>query len=267
MNPYKILNPFSTLFRNLTIVFALLLLIPIATWLIDWHWVPDQNYSWIDFALYLITETGSAPYFAVIVSLILSIWLSMRCKCLQHHWVILFLSIIFLQATTQIIKSGAKAIWEEPRPYMSYVVEKGVDTTAFYEVDRNERSVILESVLDTDTNTPSWLQNHWQNETGYSFPSGHTIFAVIWAFIIIGFLTREKDSKTWLAMIIMTLWAGLMMVSRVRLGMHFPIDLLVSTIIAYIVALLFFYFLAKRDTLIAGAFNQNEPKNLNETES
>lgn len=254
------MTPFKSLFLNLTTIFICLLLIPIIAWLVGWVWVPVQNYHFIDLVLFIITESGSAPYFAMITSLILSIWLSMRCKLLQHHWVIIFLSVFLLQGSTQILKSGIKTLWEEPRPYMSYVVDQGVELDSFYKLNRQSRGVVIETVLQDDVITPKWLLSHWQKETGFSFPSGHTIFAVMWAFIIVGFLTRERDPKTHVAMIVMTLWAGLMMISRLRLGMHFPIDLFTSTVIAYPIALFFFYFLAKRDTLVKGAFNQPAPK-------
>lgn len=253
MNNYKVLA------RNLTIVFGFLLLIPIAAWITHWHWSSDQNYTTIDFILFIITETGSAPYFALITSLVLSIWLSMRCKLLKHHWVMIFMSVFILQGSTQIIKSAIKTLLEEPRPYMAYIVEQGVEIEPFYELSRKDRSTIIEEALVKDSTTPEWLQHHWEQETGYSFPSGHTIFAVMWAFIIVGFLSREKDPKTYLAMAIMTLWAGLMMISRMRLGMHFPIDLFVSTVIAYFIALFFFYFLAKRDSLTNDIFHEVAP--------
>ncbi len=254
------MNSYKTLVRNLSIVFLLLIAIPLIAWAIDWHWGPLQGYSSLDLVLYIVTESGSAPYFALITSLIFSIWLSMRCKLLQHHWVIIFLSVFALQGSTQILKSGIKKLWEEPRPYMSYMVEKGVAIEPFYELPRKERSVVIATTLEGESETPQWLKTHWTKETGYSFPSGHTIFAVMWAFIIVGFMTREKDKKTMVAITIMTLWAGLMMISRLRLGMHFPIDLFTSTIIAYLLALIFFYFLAKRDTLMDGAFNKPAPK-------
>lgn len=257
------MNNYKTLARNISIVFICLLLIPITTWLIDWHWQSGQRYGFFDHLLFIITESGSAPYFALITSLVLAIWLSMRCKLLKHHWVVIFLSVFLLQGTTQVIKSTIKTLWEEPRPYMSYMVEKGVELEPFYELSRKERGVVIQKTLVDDKTTPQWLEQHWQKETGYSFPSGHTIFAVMWAFIIVGFLTREKDSKTPLAMGIMILWAGLMMISRMRLGMHFPIDLFVSTLIGYPIALFFFYFLAKRDTLIDGTFNKPAPKKQN----
>lgn len=254
------MNNYKTLVRNISIVFACLLLIPLITWGIDWSWNSQQHYTPVDLILFIVTESGSAPYFALITSLILSIWLSMRCKLLKHHWVLIFLSVFVLQGTTQIIKSTLKNVWEEPRPYMSYMVEKGVELEPFYDLSRQERGQIIQNALKTDTKTPQWLQQHWQKETGYSFPSGHTIFAVMWAFIIVGFLSREKDPKTPLVMMIMTLWAGLMMISRMRLGMHFPLDLLVSTLIGYPIALFFFYFLAKRDTLVNETFNEPSPQ-------
>ncbi|MHC5225637.1 phosphatase PAP2 family protein [Ignatzschineria sp. LJL83] len=253
MNNYKVLA------RNISIVFGILLLIPIGAWLSNWHWNSNQSYTSIDFLLFIVTETGSAPYFALITSLLFSIWLSMRCKLLKHHWVMIFMSVLILQGSTQIIKSAIKTLLEEPRPYMAYIVEKGVEIEPFYELPRKERSIVIQEALAEDSTTPKWLQNHWQHETGYSFPSGHTIFAVMWAFIIVGFLSREKDPKTHLAMIIMTVWAGLMMISRMRLGMHFPIDLFVSTIIAYLIALFFFYFLAKRDSLTNDVFHEVAP--------
>lgn len=265
-NPRTLMNDYRILVRNLSIVFISLLLIPIVTWLTGWHWNSAQQYTFIDLILFIITESGSAPYFALITSLILSIWLSMRCKLLKHHWVIIFLSVFLLQGTTQVIKSTIKTLWEEPRPYMSYMLEEGVQIEPFYELSRKDRGTVIQEILQEDQETPKWLQKHWQKETGYSFPSGHTIFAVMWAFIIVGFLTREKDPKTILAMIIMTLWAGLMMISRMRLGMHFPIDLFVSTLISYPIALFFFYFLAKRDNLVDGTFHEPAPKKQNVTQ-
>ncbi len=242
--------PFKIVFKNLTIVFLLLLAIPIVAWGFHWQWHADQNYTFIDFILYLVTQTGTAPFYALITTIVLAIWLSMRCKLLQHHWVLIFLSVLLLQGATQIIKSGIKYAWEEPRPYMSYIAEKEPNLENFYEYSRKERSNIITVAVAEESITPSWLKHHWQKETGYSFPSGHTIFAAIWAFIIAGFLTREQDPKRKLYISIITIWAGLMMISRLRLGMHFPIDLFVSTIIAYLVASIFFLFLAKREAQI-----------------
>ncbi len=253
---------FKLLFRRFTLMFILFLLVPIITWAIGWQWTADQKYhTLLDPLLFLITETGSAPIYAALVSLILAILLSMMCKKAQHHWVLIFLSVFLLHAGTQVIKSSLKVIYQEPRPYMSYMVEKGVELEPFYEESRRERGLIIAENLLEEKHTPSYLQHHWESETGFSFPSGHTIFAVTWAFIFVGFLTRERHFKSRMVMGAISLWAILMMISRLRFGMHYPIDLLTSTIFAYIISLFFFYYLAKRDTVVDDAFLAGEPEN------
>lgn len=244
------MTEFTLLFRRFTLMFVLFLLVPIITWTIGWHWEAEQKYNLFDPLLFIITETGSAPYFAALVSLIFAITLSRMCKKPQHHWVLIFLSVFLLQAGTQVIKSSLKMIYQEPRPYMSYMIEKGVELEPFYAESRRERGLIIADNLLEETHTPKYVQNHWENETGFSFPSGHTIFAVTWAFIFVGFLTRERHPKARIIMGVISLWAILMMISRLRFGMHFPIDLFTSTLFAYPIALFFFLFLAKRDEAV-----------------
>ena len=89
-------------------------------------------------------------------------------------------------------------------------------------------------------------------ETGYSFPSGHSIFAATWLMLAVGFsqLLGKRSFKAELLIGAMTIWGVLMLISRVRLGMHYPIDLFVAIISAWIVHLIIFGFLQKK-----GLFN------------
>ena len=86
-------------------------------------------------------------------------------------------------------------------------------------------------------------------EVGYSFPSGHTIFAASWLMLTVGFmqLMGNKSSRAKLLVGFMSLWAILMLVSRLRFGMHYPIDLLISIMIAWLIHLGIFQFLAKKN--------------------
>ena len=45
----------------------------------------------------------------------------------------------------------------------------------------------------------------------------------------------------------MSLWAIFMLISRLRFGMHYPIDLLISIMIAWLIHLGIFQFLAKKN--------------------
>ncbi len=245
------MDTFKPLTFRFTAVFLLLLAIPLITWAIGWSWSSEQTYTIFDTFLYGLTETGSAPYYAGAFSLFLAILLVLLCRDKKHGWIMIFLSVFILQAGTQVIKTGLKQLYKEPRPYMSYVVELANgeldDLTDFYQNKRKHRGEIIAHLTESDAHTPSYLKNHWKHETGYSFPSGHTIFAACWVFIFLGFLTREKHPWTLAVGSILTLWAVLMLISRLRLGMHFPIDLLVSTVFAYLANLLFFYALDRND--------------------
>jgi len=45
----------------------------------------------------------------------------------------------------------------------------------------------------------------------------------------------------------MTIWGVLMLISRVRLGMHYPIDLLIAIISAWVVHVIIFSFLQRKN--------------------
>ena len=63
-------------------------------------------------------------------------------------------------------------------------------------------------------------------------------------------LLGNRSFKAELLIGAMTIWGVLMLISRVRLGMHYPIDLFVAIISAWIVHLIIFSFLQKK-----GLFN------------
>ena len=99
-----------------------------------------------------------------------------------------------------------------------------------------------------DAITPAWLVHHYENETGYSFPSGHTIFAATWLLLAVGFtqLLGNRSFKAKLLVAGIAVWGLLMLISRVRLGMHYPIDLLVATLLACLINSIIFAFLKKK---------------------
>lgn len=65
-------------------------------------------------------------------------------------------------------------------------------------------------------------------ETGFAFPSGHTMFAASWALLGVGLLWPRRRTLT---IAILLVWATGVMGSRMLLGMHWPRDLVVATLI------------------------------------
>ena len=151
---------------------------------------------------------------------------------------------------TQGVKSGLKNAFAEPRPFVTYVTEKtGSSAEAFYAQDRKARAQIVDQFYQTQRNVQEWIKGHYADEVGYSFPSGHTIFAASWLMLAVGFmqLIGNKRGRAKLLIGFMSLWAILMLISRLRFGMHYPIDLFISIFIAWLIHVGIFQFLAKKN--------------------
>lgn len=155
----------------------------------------------------------------------------------------------FSIALTQGIKTGLKNLFAEPRPFITALTtESNFTTEQFYRCSKLERSEIVRSFYREKSDMPMWLVRHHSHEIGYSFPSGHSIFAASWLLLAVGFycLIGKGDKKLKILTALITIWAVLMLISRLRLGMHYPIDLLVSVLIAWLVHIVMFIALKKR---------------------
>ncbi|WP_386696647.1 phosphatase PAP2 family protein [Lonepinella sp. MS14436] len=229
--------------RRLSLYTFLLCFVPFFTWIFSWQWHGDSHLTSFDYFLYWLTETGSVPY-AVISCGVLSLCF-LPIFSSKSKWISAVIIMAISMLITQGIKTAAKTVFAEPRPYASALAEQsGVTTDYFYDQTREQRAMIVSQFYANKAEVPTWLVHHRENETGYSFPSGHTIFAASWLLLAVGFtqiVGRCRMSSKILVLGIL-LWSVLMLVSRLRLGMHHPIDLLISTLIAWLVHLpLFFY--------------------------
>ena len=73
-------------------------------------------------------------------------------------------------------------------------------------------------------------------------------FAATWLMLAVGFtqLLGNRSLKAKLLVVGIAVWGLLMLISRVRLGMHYPIDLLVATLLAWLINGIIFALLKKR---------------------
>ncbi|MFC0225866.1 phosphatidylglycerophosphatase B [Serratia aquatilis] len=208
----------------------ILLLMPLLVWFSGWHWQPGGNNSFLK-AMYWITETVSAPW-GIITCVILSGWflwcLRFRLKPAIGLFILISAAIVFGQG----IKSTIKNQVQEPRPFVMWLESTHhVDEKYFYSLPRKERSALVKEQLQDQTVIPAWLRKHWQAETGFAFPSGHTLFAASWALLAVGLLWSRRHYKT---VAVLMVWALGVMASRLLLGMHWPRDLVMAVAIAWL---------------------------------
>ncbi|PXB00894.1 phosphatidylglycerophosphatase B [Pectobacterium carotovorum] len=220
--------------KRTTIGAALLLIMPMIIWMSGWQWQPEYDGLWLR-VLFWITETVTSPW-GILTSIVLSIWflwcLRFRLKPALGLLVIMAMTVLMGQGIKSVIKEWV----QESRPYVVWLEKNHqVDDSYFYSLPRKERSELVKTQLQDQTQIPQWLRSHWQFETGFAFPSGHTMFAATWALLGVGLLWARRHYKT---VVILMLWASGVMGSRLVLGMHWPQDLVVATLISWLLVVL-----------------------------
>ena len=220
----------------ISVAVSKLLLIPIILWLVGWQWSLKTEYGDLDKFLFFITETGSSLFYSLITSAVFIVVLLALMR--NMSWSFILLTAVILLLGTQVIKSSLKSFYKEPRPYTSYLAEQGVNLDDFYKEKRSVRKSIIKKTIKNNPDMPQYLKKHWSKETGYSFPSGHTAFAVCWMMIVLLILPMNRK-KDWAVFSLTFLWAALMIISRIRFGMHYPMDVFMSTLYVPLVCLLY----------------------------
>lgn len=211
--------------KRLLATTALLLTVPLAFWLTGWHW---QAATPGNYLLYLITQTAG-KYGILPASIILYVLLWQAHHRGEAH--ALLLVALLAIGSTQVAKVLLKPLIAEPRPYIVAMHDADPDRIrAFYATPRTVRRARTATYYEGSA-VPAYLAAHRASEAGYSFPSGHSLFATSWALLfagIIGYANRRRR----LVSTAVTLWAMLVMTSRVALGLHYPIDLAGAVILA-----------------------------------
>jgi phosphatidylglycerophosphatase B len=221
-------------------ILAIFLVVPLVIIAINWHWQPTSLNNTSKY-LFLVTETASFPW-AIITSAILFLLFYLLLPN-KTKIILLWLLLVSAILSGQIIKSLLKSQTTESRPYVLWMADEfNITDQQFYSLTDSEKKELIYQLLNNSTTIPSWLSKHWQHETGYSFPSGHTLFAVTWAFLALMLL---KFKQHYIIITSTIIWSILIEISRLLLGMHRPIDLITSILIAWIISLIC-YFYAKK---------------------
>lgn len=201
---------------------------------LNWQWLPNTLSRFSKY-LFWITETAGKPWF-IVTSVVLFL---LFCLILKVYNVSYFIRLGVILALTLCVGQGIKSIVknysEQPRPYILWLEKTtGTSNTIFYSINKKAQQTLIYSVSKGNKAIPIWLADYWQKETDFSFPSGHTIFAVTWVFLAIIFICFYQH---YLLFIIIVSWALLVEISRLLLGMHHPVDIFSGIIIAYFVSL------------------------------
>jgi len=130
-----------------------------------------------------------------------------------------------------VIKSVARL----SRPSHSYIIRQthsSVNIDSLYTVDEKERKAYFQELIVSDTTSfrliDQRILDHWVDESGYSFPSGHSFNAYLLGSILAFSIYQGKKGNLKLLAFIPMLWAFLVAVSRVAVGAHTALDVSVG---------------------------------------
>ncbi|WP_241648546.1 phosphatase PAP2 family protein [Rosenbergiella collisarenosi] len=219
---------------NVSLGAGLLLIVPLVTLIFGWQWDPQRT-SLTAYPFYLLTQTVTRPW-GIMTSLVLGTLLYSASRSSMQSRAAWALLIVVVVGGGQGIKSLLKPYFAEPRPYVVKLTnELHVAPSVFYQQSKVERQALITQSSAFWPLIPGWQRTHWQHETGYSFPSGHSFFVASWLLLFYGLVSLRRY---WPVLIIVTLWAWSVMWSRMLLGMHWPRDLIASVSIAWVFTLL-----------------------------
>ncbi|QSX34051.1 phosphatase PAP2 family protein [Shewanella avicenniae] len=183
---------------------------------------------------YALTMTGTRPW-GVVTSIVVLGWVLVQLP--SRLRLPIFCTLLLALGLNLLLSHGLKQLFAEPRPYVEYLAQHGLlNLSQFYQADSSERSVLLAALsrdqLPIPISANVWSQ--WQFETSYSFPSGHTLFSCTLALSSSVALLKRK--RILLPMLLLC-WAWWVSLSRILLGMHWPIDVLASALLAGVITL------------------------------
>ncbi|MBA4054431.1 MAG: hypothetical protein C0490_06955 [Marivirga sp.] len=142
------------------------------------------------------------------------------------------------------------------RPSHTYIIEQtksAANLDSIYLLTSESRKTFFRNILSSDTvhfrDIDPRILDHWVDEAGYSFPSGHSFNAFLLASIL-AFGIYQSDRKVKYLYFIPLLWALLVALSRVAVGAHSPLDVSVGAGIGLIVSHILLSITKTRDLIV-----------------
>lgn len=206
---------------------------------------------WANMAYIFTTSGGPLGFFTLLV--ITAFFYASTAATGREKTAVFFKSVIalalFFGALAFVNENYTKRILKAQRPSHLYMLNKTGLTSvidSLYELDKESRQKYFSKLLqnnplkfqqiDTD------IQHHWIEEAGFSFPSGHTfnafLFAMILAYAIKHNRSRQKLQNLY---VIPFVWALAVGVSRVAMGAHSAFDVTAGAALGLLTGFLFLY--------------------------
>lgn len=152
---------------------------------------------------------------------------------------------VFAFFNEHVTKKALKLI----RPSHTFVMEHSgisMQTDLLYDLEEEERKQLIQHTIDSHSENFTTIDKkvlaHWIEESGYSFPSGHSFNAFLLACVLGFSMYHSRNRIAKLLYFLPFIWATLVGISRVAIGAHSALDVSFGAAMGVLVAFLFLYF-------------------------
>lgn len=201
-----------------------------------WTWLLTADVRYTDAALFLTHSANLTG--AVLIACFLLVIFATRRRLSSRYRLAEALAI----AGTALVFAGGGALVNEnfvkehlktPRPNIEWLTTSAggsaleYPASLFYEAgDKLARKQKLQEALKlAPAELGQKIKAHWLDETGYSFPSGHSYSAFLLTTLFLFLAVTFLEPKRRLVFYLLLPWAVLVAYSRVALMVHTPLDI------------------------------------------
>lgn len=147
-----------------------------------------------------------------------------------------FLALSILLSTFAFLNEHlVKPAVKLARPSHTFIIKQSnseANLDSLYALEEINRKTFFQDLIASDTlnfkRIDLRILNHWVEEAGYSFPSGHSFNAFLLASILAFGIYNIGQKKLRLLYFIPLAWASLVALSRVAVGAHSAMDVSVG---------------------------------------
>jgi phosphatidylglycerophosphatase B len=206
---------------------------------------------WCEVAYFFTSSGGPIGFFSLLF--ITGIFYASSAQGRRAKWTVFFKSVItlalFFGALALLNERYTKPLLKLQRPSHVYMLSKtGLQNSidSLYALDKPARRDFFAHLIRSNPGSflqiDEDIQEHWIEEAGFSFPSGHSFNAFLFAMIL-AYAIKYNRSYPHLRILffIPFLWAFLVAVSRVAVGAHSALDVSAGALLGICIGFVFLY--------------------------
>jgi phosphatidylglycerophosphatase B len=239
--------------------------------LVVWFLNPEftacsTNSAWCTIA-YWTTESAGRIGTPVII-FIVGIAFALRASAVKEGIINFFRVFIVLSVILAVFASMnehvVKPALQVARPSHQYIITQSKSAArldSLYTLSETDRRAFFKQLIDADTisykNSDQRILNHWIEEAGYSFPSGHSFNAFLLAGILAFCIYHLASRRFRWLYVVPFAWAVMVAVSRVAIGAHTALDVSIGSAMGLLISHTLLYFTVTRRLLIPEKYTHN----------